>query len=179
MCPHCGEPGANFQTIGIRKREGFMKKPMSGLRIFAWTVGGIVGLIFVGLAVLGAVVSPPKPKVAAPATQRVASTPVAAAKPPAPTATPFQPQLSNSQRELIQRMQNEGVLRLDVQRKAAHIDPLFWMAIDAQQKENVTVLLATHGADQDETGYEAIDIYDKQSARKLASYGPFQGFKVY
>jgi hypothetical protein len=48
-------------------------------------------------------------------------------------------------------------------------------AVAAQQKENFTKGLAAYCHSE----YPSIWILDKQSGRKLASYGPFRGFEAY
>lgn len=79
--------------------------------------------------------------------------------------------LSDAAKELIR----QGILRVDAQQGRAWIDPWTWISIDAEAKENFTMGLAAYCNPE----YPAIDILDKQSGRKLASYGPFQGFKIH
>jgi hypothetical protein len=76
---------------------------------------------------------------------------------------------------IVNKMKADGVLRIDPEMRKAWIDSLLWIAGDAQFKENMTVALAEYCS----PGNPSITIYDKQSGRELASYGPFQGFKVY
>lgn len=77
----------------------------------------------------------------------------------------------------IEKLQREGLLRLDcgAADAKAWIAPVAWMSCDAQLKENMTKALAAYCHSQ----YPSIWILDKQSGRKLASYGPFQGFEAY
>jgi hypothetical protein len=77
----------------------------------------------------------------------------------------------------IENLEREDLLRLDcgaVETKA-WIDPMAWISCDAQMKENLTKGLAAYCHPE----YPSISILDKQSGRKLASYGPFQGFKAH
>jgi len=77
----------------------------------------------------------------------------------------------------IEKLKREGLLRLDCSEPDAKawIASAAWIICDAQEKENMTKNLATYCHPQ----YPSIWILDKQSGRKLASYGPFRGFEVY
>jgi hypothetical protein len=71
-------------------------------------------------------------------------------------------------------MKKGGLQKLDCDSHKAWLDPLLWYAADAQLKENMTRMIGIYCG-----GSRELEIYDAHSARKLASYGPWQGFKVY
>jgi hypothetical protein len=76
--------------------------------------------------------------------------------------------------ETCQEMEKQGALRVDRDARKAWVDPLLWIQMDAEQKELFTRMIATYASPE----FPTITLYDKQSARELASYGQFQGFKV-
>jgi len=77
----------------------------------------------------------------------------------------------------VEKLQKQGLLRLDCSEAdtKAWISPTTWKRYDAWEKENLTKNLAAYCHPQS----PSIWILDKQSGRKLASYGPFRGFKTY
>ena len=77
----------------------------------------------------------------------------------------------------IGKLQRQGLLRLDCSEvdTQAWISPTAWKRYDAWEKENLTKNLAAYCHPQS----PSIWILDKQSGRKLASYGPFREFKTY
>jgi hypothetical protein len=86
-------------------------------------------------------------------------------------------QAGSTVQEAIEKLQRENLLRLDCTHPEAKawIASAAWIICDAQTKENITKNLASYCHPQ----YPSIWILDKQSGRKLASYGPFQGFEAY
>jgi hypothetical protein len=77
----------------------------------------------------------------------------------------------------IAKLQRQGLLRVDcIEPDAkAWIAAGRWKRWDAQEKEKVTINLAAYCHPQ----HPSISILDKQSGRKLASYGPSGRFEVY
>jgi hypothetical protein len=77
----------------------------------------------------------------------------------------------------IEKLQKQSLLRVDCSgpEAKAWIAAKVWKGWDAQEKENVTKNLAAYCHPE----HPCIWIFDKQSARKLASYGPSQRFEVY
>jgi len=77
----------------------------------------------------------------------------------------------------IEKLQKQGLLRVDCSEPEAKalVIAKVWKGWDAEEKENVTRNLAAYCHPEK----PAIWIFDMQSARKLASYGPFQRFEVY
>lgn len=156
-------------------------KPMSNGKILAWTFG-LIFLILVFLAALGQIDTSDPKTVSAPAPQEssdTASATESAATPQDASPTPRQPMLSAYEKALISRLLGKGYLVVEPEQRSASVDPIFWASIDAKAKKNLTISLANYCADENGTGYAEVDVYDKQSAKKIASYGPFQGFKVF
>jgi hypothetical protein len=77
----------------------------------------------------------------------------------------------------IEKLQKQGLLRLDCSKPDAKawISLMAWKRYDAWEKESLTKNLAAYCHPQS----PSIWILDKQSGRKLASYGPFPGFNAY
>lgn len=74
----------------------------------------------------------------------------------------------------VDEMISKGVFRVDRSLRRAWISSDAWSGIDAQTKELVTRALAIYVSPAN----PMVTIYDAQSARELASYGPFQGFSA-
>jgi hypothetical protein len=89
----------------------------------------------------------------------------------AQSASAQQQQIAN---EIIPAMVKAGFLRVEAEDRKAWIASVYWERADAIGKENLTLAIAVYCHASNPT----LDLYDKQSGRKLASYGPFQGFKV-
>jgi hypothetical protein len=102
-----------------------------------------------------------------------AKTPAAAS----PYQTPLNVRKPSTLPAAMEKLQKRGLLRLDCSEPDAKawIAPAVWKRYDAVEKENVAKTLATYCHPQS----PSISILDKQSSRKLASYGPLPGFKVY
>jgi len=96
-------------------------------------------------------------------------------------ASPYQTPLNVAEPSTLpaamEKLQKRGLLRLDCSEPDAKawIAPAVWKRYDAVEKENVTKTLATYCHPQS----PSISILDKQSSRKLASYSPSPGFKLY
>jgi hypothetical protein len=77
--------------------------------------------------------------------------------------------------QIIHEMQDSGLVRTDVDARKAWVSPAFWLSADAQGKENLTAALAMFVSPKN----PMVTVYDMQSGKQIASYGPFQGFRVY
>lgn len=77
----------------------------------------------------------------------------------------------------IEKLQKQGLLRVDCSEPEAKawIASKVWKGWDAQEKEKVTKNLAAYCHPE----HPSISIFDKQSARKLAGYGPLQRLEFY
>lgn len=87
-------------------------------------------------------------------------------------ATPNRASVEASQ--LVYLMIEQKILRVDSDQRQAWISPQAWLEFDARAKEGLALAVATYVS----PGTPMVTIYDAQSARELASYGPFQGFEV-
>jgi len=75
---------------------------------------------------------------------------------------------------------NEGVVKkLDIQLERAWIDDSIWALCNAEIKENIAKALSMYCAIKKNQEYGTIEILGWQSGKKLASYSPLRGFKVY
>jgi hypothetical protein len=73
----------------------------------------------------------------------------------------------------LDQLTSSGALRFDCNKGKAWIDPGLWEASEAEDKENLARAIYESCSSQ------SIDIYDAQSAKKLARYGSALGFRVY
>jgi hypothetical protein len=73
----------------------------------------------------------------------------------------------------IDELTSSRALRFDCTEGRAWIDPGLWQASDAEDKENLARAIYETCSSQ------SIDIYDAQSAKKLARYGSVRGFRAY
>jgi hypothetical protein len=87
-------------------------------------------------------------------------------------ASAKQQQIAN---EVVPEMIQAGLLRVDRDARRTWIDPAYWICADAQDKENVTLAIAVYCHAANPT----LELFDKQSRKQIASYGPFRGFRVY
>jgi len=93
-------------------------------------------------------------------------------------ATSSSPTLNKGQVELIDKLQREGYLRVEHEYNKAYIARSLWNGMDAKTKEDFSVGLAVYCGAKKGTNINWVEIYDKQSAKKLAKYGSW-GFEVY
>lgn len=84
--------------------------------------------------------------------------------------------LSQKERTMLSDLERNDLLRVERNQQKVYVDIMLWVGMDAQRKETFTRMMAIECADSD---YYTVEIYDKQSARKLADFGPFRGFNVY
>lgn len=93
-----------------------------------------------------------------------------------PVGSTNQPADSNQAkiRAAVDALISQGVVRVDVAQRFAWIAPAVWVGADARTKELTTRALAVYVSPQN----PMVTVFDAQSARELASYGPFQGFAV-
>jgi hypothetical protein len=81
--------------------------------------------------------------------------------------------LTKRVRDALKTLTEQGSLRIDCGSGKAWVDPAMWQESDAAQKELLARMIYEHCAS------ESINIYDAQSAKKLARYGSVLGFRVY
>jgi hypothetical protein len=73
----------------------------------------------------------------------------------------------------MDQLTSSRALRFDCNKGKAWIDPGLWQSSDAEDKENLARAIYETCSSQ------SIDIYDAQSAKKLARYGSVIGFRAY
>jgi hypothetical protein len=83
----------------------------------------------------------------------------------------------NAKNAMVVKLQLTGQLRLDCPHGKVWIDPVLWEAMDAELKENFSRTL--YEGCSSVVGDGSIDIYDAQSAKKLARYDSTLGFRAY
>ncbi|MHB8520712.1 MAG: hypothetical protein ACYDH9_08130 [Limisphaerales bacterium] len=89
------------------------------------------------------------------------------------------PQLTPQIRDYIGECEAKGAIRVEKRLGQVWIEPSFWTGLDAQLKEGLAEKLAIYCLDDRTGDYLSVDIFDKQSAKKLASFTSFSGFKAY
>jgi len=86
--------------------------------------------------------------------------------------------LTKDQLATLTTLEQEGELRIEYQLNRAYISPSLWLDMDAKAKEGISAALAVHCGTKKGTNANWVEIYDKQSGKKLAKYGVW-GFEVY
>jgi len=153
----------DFKTIRGKEYKDATISRVESDGIVLRTKSGIVKLYFIEL---------PKE-----VQERFRSDPVKTSAAASPYQTPLKVAEPSTLPAAMEKLQKRGLLRLDCSEPDAKawIAPAVWKRYDAVEKENVTKTLATYCHPQS----PSISILNKQSSRKLASYGPFPGFKLY
>jgi len=67
---------------------------------------------------------------------------------------------------------------LEPQNHRAYVAPVLWLNIDAKRKDFLVRLLAVDGAERRGHSLMNIELIDKQSGKKLASYSVWTGVKI-
>lgn len=94
-------------------------------------------------------------------------------------AKPYAEQLTPEQKTFLSELHEKEFLDLETQNHRAFVDPLLWFKMNAHEKEDFTATLAIACADQEQSKVGTfIDILDRQSGKKLASWSYLSGFKV-
>lgn len=91
---------------------------------------------------------------------------------------PSSPHLSAEERTLINDWVAKDYLRIEAEWHKAYVASVLWLNIDAQRKETLVSLLATDGAEKRGHDLRNIELFDKQSGRKIASYSIWTGVKL-
>lgn len=71
------------------------------------------------------------------------------------------------------------IQKIDVEAGKVWIEEMTWNLSNAEVKENMTTILATYCAVKKNQEYRSVEIIGWRSAKKLASYSSWNGFKVY
>jgi hypothetical protein len=138
-----------------------------------WMILAIIGFCVVGvpLFIIAAVVS----RRPSPTPQRSRAQIEASVEADMQKAAPSRPIAADSAAcDACSFLEKNGSLRLDRDLRKAWIDPLVWLQLDAQQKEQATLAIAICVSPAN----PMVTLYDSRSAREIASYGQFQGFVV-
>ena len=92
--------------------------------------------------------------------------------------TPRAP-LSRETESLIEDLTKKNLIRIESGERKGYVNPDFWMQLDASKKEILVEAMAAKCASDKGDSMASIDVFDAQSARKIAEFGPFSGFKAY
>jgi hypothetical protein len=93
------------------------------------------------------------------------------------TGPPAGPVLTQDQQDAQAELQARGLLRLDREQHRVFVSPVLWLSMDAALKETFAVIQAIDCGQLGTSHF--VDIFDAQSARKLATWGSSSGFRVY
>jgi hypothetical protein len=97
---------------------------------------------------------------------------------PSPPSSPRPPFPANEE-AILSDYTAHGLIRIDTGERKGWVDPTFWVSLDADKKEKLTELMAAKCGYANKINVSAIDLYDMQSARKIAAFDPLSGFEVY
>ncbi|MCS6244665.1 MAG: hypothetical protein H2172_12500 [Opitutus sp.] len=78
--------------------------------------------------------------------------------------------LNDKQRAIVVQLQADGVVKIDVKLSKVWIDPIEWITVDAAGKQQLATLFAGYVWDANPDS-KSIEIFDKQSAKRLARFG--------
>jgi len=88
-------------------------------------------------------------------------------------------QISQPQRDYINTLQRDGLLRMEWEYHKAYISSPLWEMIDAQVKEALAFCLAVRCSEMaTQTKGTWVHIYDMQSGKKIAKWNSW-GFEAY
>lgn len=87
--------------------------------------------------------------------------------------------LTSDQVNYLEDLQRQGLIVIEPQLNKTYIDPFLWGGMDAKLKENFSASLAIYCGNKKGTELYWVEIYDKQSEKKLAKYSHAWGFDVY
>jgi hypothetical protein len=84
---------------------------------------------------------------------------------------------SPSQDALIEKLISQGYATVNVESQAVYLETSIWEGSDANVKQNLTEAFGKYI--QQKNGGLFVEIYDKQSGKKLAKWGSSSGYKQY
>lgn len=79
----------------------------------------------------------------------------------------------------LEDLQKQDYISIEADLNKVYIDPLLWLQMDAKLKEDFSASLAIYCGNKKGTELYWVEIYDKQSGKKLAKYSQSWGFDVY
>ncbi len=87
--------------------------------------------------------------------------------------------LNTNQINYLEDLQRQGLILIEPQLNKTYIDPFLWGGMDAKLKEDFSASLAIYCGNKKGTELYWVEIYDKQSGKKLAKYSHVWGFDIY
>jgi|ERR1051325_7426483 hypothetical protein len=99
------------------------------------------------------------------------------AEKPKPSPKP-KPTVSAEIKKGIEDWIRSGQVEVDRTAWKAYVAPAFWESLDHRQKEDLAFALAVY-VDEGRSSGLSIDLYDKQSGKKIAKWTDFSGMKFY
>jgi hypothetical protein len=96
-----------------------------------------------------------------------------------PPPAPYVAQLTKDQKDYFAELHSQGFLDLEEEKNRAYVAPDLWWELDIHTKEKFAAALAAACADHDrQSAAGFVDIYNRQSGKKLAKWSYIFGFKV-
>jgi hypothetical protein len=96
---------------------------------------------------------------------------------PAPQSSEVK--LTEQQKEFITKWERNGYLVVEPEKYRAYVAPVMWQNIDAKEKEKLVNMLTVACAERRSDSILSMDIIDKVSGRKLASFDSSKGVEIY
>uniref|UniRef100_A0A7V2ZK58 Uncharacterized protein n=1 Tax=Ignavibacterium album TaxID=591197 RepID=A0A7V2ZK58_9BACT len=87
--------------------------------------------------------------------------------------------LRQDQISYLEDLERQGMISIEANLNKTYINPLLWNQMDAKLKEDFSASLAIYCGNKKGTNLYWVEIYDKQSGKKLAKYSQSWGFDVY
>lgn len=87
--------------------------------------------------------------------------------------------LRQDQISYLENLQSQGYISIEAEQNKVYVAPLLWLRMDAKLKEDFAASLAIYCGNKKGTELYWVEIYDKQSGKKLAKYSQSWGFDVY
>lgn len=87
--------------------------------------------------------------------------------------------LSQEQVNFTKTLVNEDLLKIEYNLNRIHISDILWNNIDYQAKKDFSASMAIYCGNKKMTYLYWVDIYSKDSGKKLAKFSQSYGFKIY
>lgn len=87
--------------------------------------------------------------------------------------------LRSDQIKYLEELQTEGYISIEAELNKVYISPDLWYGMDAKLKEDFAASLSIYCGNKKGTELYWVEIYDKQSAKRLAKYSKSWGFDIY
>ena len=86
--------------------------------------------------------------------------------------------LSQSQIDKMTELIDQGMIAFEIELNKVYIKPALWLAMDYKLKEDMTAAMAMYCAMKKGNDLIFVDVYDKQSGKKIAKYSQLWGYEV-